>query len=257
MNIQCTTDYSIFKILKGNRDVNVTEDSKAQIRHLVKSMKKYGFIAAYPLVVNIDMMVEDGQHRLKSAEIAGCPVYYVVSDGLAMEAVREAGGLSRKWTIIDYISSYVSAGVEDYKKLAVISSASEFNEGVVVWIWIRAYDANCMKFRDDVRAGTFKMTNELEVKFATLHQHLRELNASAPNFIKTCSSASGALTLLTHPEYDHAKMKDKLAYLSTRLVRCASTEEYANLLFDIYNYKTLPATRIKPLGNFTLRLRKI
>jgi len=102
-----TTDYSQFKFIKGNRPV----DPK-HVKRLVKSMrKKYVPIPIMVSEKNILFpcyVVNDGQHRLKAAEICGYPVYYIIGDDMPLDQIRDTNQVVKKWTNDDFLHSNVA-----------------------------------------------------------------------------------------------------------------------------------------------------
>ena len=70
-----TTEYTMFKFIKGNRPINYTH-----VGNLVNSIKEKDL--AMPIIVDQDMNVVDGQHRLKAYEILSKPVTYIVKKDL-------------------------------------------------------------------------------------------------------------------------------------------------------------------------------
>jgi ParB-like chromosome segregation protein Spo0J len=65
----------IFKHIKGNRIPNLKH-----VRRLVDSIKKYG-MKCNPILVNEQMEVIDGQHRLLAAKETNSFVYYIIING--------------------------------------------------------------------------------------------------------------------------------------------------------------------------------
>ena len=105
--IHKTTDYSQFKFIKGNRPI----DPK-HVKRLVKSMRKK-YIPAPILVSEKNiifpcLVVNDGQHRLKAAEICGYPVHYMIMDGMSMKQIRDINQNNKKWTNDDFLHSNVT-----------------------------------------------------------------------------------------------------------------------------------------------------
>ena len=106
--IHKTTDYGQFKFIEGNRPI----DPK-HVKKLVKSMRK-GHVPM-PIVVSEKniifpcLVVNDGQHRLKAAEICGYPVYYMIVPAMSLEQIRDINQVDKKWTNDDYLHSNVVA----------------------------------------------------------------------------------------------------------------------------------------------------
>ena len=106
-----TTDYSQFKFIKGNRPV----DPK-HVKNEVKSMRK-GHVPM-PIVVSEKNIifpcyfVNDGQHRLKAAEICNYPVYYMIVPTMSLEQIRDINQVDKKWTNDDFLDSNVSTEMD-------------------------------------------------------------------------------------------------------------------------------------------------
>ena len=106
-----TTDYSQFKFIMGNRPV----DPK-HVKKLVKSMRK-GHVPM-PIVVSEKNIifpcyfVNDGQHRLKAAEICNYPVYYMIVPTMSLEQIRDINQVDKKWTNDDFLDSNVSTEMD-------------------------------------------------------------------------------------------------------------------------------------------------
>jgi len=111
MSIATTTNYEMFQLLDFNRDVRKT-------RKLEESMKKHGYINAYPLHVvkeNGKLKIKGGHHRFTVASKLGLPVAYVVCADNA--SIHELEAATVKWNLEDYLISFVRLGDPDYIKV--------------------------------------------------------------------------------------------------------------------------------------------
>lgn len=106
--VQRTTDYSIFKTLKGNRDVG-----KSRVSVIVDSIKKVGYIMN-PIIVNEELEVIDGQGRLSALQELGLPVYYLIVPNTGITECISMNINQEKWTSSDYIKSYAERGNREY-----------------------------------------------------------------------------------------------------------------------------------------------
>lgn len=114
--IQKTNDYSMFKVLGGNRVV----DTK-HVNRLVEQIEMNGNITEVsPIIVNEKFEVIDGQHRLKAAEKTGVPVGYLVQPGLVVSDALQMNITSKTWKPNDYLNLYVQQGLRPYLKFADI-----------------------------------------------------------------------------------------------------------------------------------------
>lgn len=102
-----TKNYEQFTFSKFNRNVVITKQFLAQA--------KRGFVS--PIIVNENLMVIDGQHRLKASEQIGAPILYMIVNGLTEDDVRAMNTNQNKWKYKDFIESYANSGDLEYAKL--------------------------------------------------------------------------------------------------------------------------------------------
>lgn len=105
--LQASSNYDLFAMSGFNRDVKKTKS-------LVDSMRKHGFIPAYPLHCvrgeNGKLIVKAGHHRFESAKSLGIAVQYIVCDDAA--TIHELEKATTQWKFSDYVLSHARAGSE-------------------------------------------------------------------------------------------------------------------------------------------------
>lgn len=106
--IKTTTDYSRFKWLKGNRVINAKK-----VGELIRSISEHGY-RGVPIVVNNNMEVIDGQHRLMALKHLKRPVPYIVDDNAGLRECVALNSVSTRWKNSDYIHAQVEQGNESY-----------------------------------------------------------------------------------------------------------------------------------------------
>lgn len=116
MNIQKTRNYSEFKQFKQNRDT-----SESHINTLVRSIERKNLLDIMPILVDEQMRVVDGQHRLEAAKRLNLEVPYLQVEGLVPEDIMLLNANNRAWTINDYVKFFIEEGVEDYAILQAFS----------------------------------------------------------------------------------------------------------------------------------------
>ena len=237
MEILFSSDYKQFKPMAGNRPINRT-----RVKQIAESMRVFGYLPTFPIVVNDEETIRDGQHRFEAAKEAGVPYAYVICN-LSLIAIRKAGALSAKWTITDQIVSRASMGQESYVLLREYIATSPFAPKATLVIMQRCYGKGQRNFFPDVNDGDFIHTDSFRAKYLLFQKYLAVFDKT---FMKSLFALSAALNLFSHAEYDHSRMIEKLDYQSTRQVRCAALSDYQTLLFGIYNNKCLPKSRIQP-----------
>lgn len=109
--VHTTTNFSIFKKLEGNRDVE-----KGRAKTIQQSISENGYVGA-PIVVNEKMEVIDGQGRLKACEELSVPIPYIIVPGLTVRECMVLNRNTRNWKDIDYVRSYAHQGKTSYMRL--------------------------------------------------------------------------------------------------------------------------------------------
>ena len=98
---QVTKDKLIFKKITWNRNVK-----RFKVENLIKTIKGgVNFLQYYPILLDKDFKIVDGQHRLAACEELGLPVYYhVLPHEAEMNEVMELNSNSSNWVWDDYIN---------------------------------------------------------------------------------------------------------------------------------------------------------
>lgn len=241
MEILCTKDYDMFKQCLDQREL--TPETLAKVS---KSMKRMGFKASKPIIVNSNMEVMDGQHRLRVARNLGLSVYYVIDDSVTMDEVRILASAQAKWSMDDYVSSHIRQGREDFKRLLDLKELSGLS-------W-RSLTDSCFydsaAWRDEIHTGKFNLS---AIKEAEIVEFISKFEIFKPlckhwQLRAFCVAAS---QMFAHPDYNHKKMLARLEWRSPMLIRCSLVSEYLQVFQNIYNYKVEEQNRV----DFTRRPR--
>lgn len=115
-NVYRTKDYTLFKRLGGNRIIN-----DSHVEQIKKSIESNGYIRS-PIIVNENMVVIDGQHRLEAVKRLGLPVEFVIAVGADFsECVALNNETTSKWTYADWVNAYAERGNEDFIRIATLA----------------------------------------------------------------------------------------------------------------------------------------
>lgn len=111
LELKYTNDYSLFKKLVGNRNVE-----RKRVDKVKNSIVKTG-LKCVPILCNEKMEICEGQARLQAYKELNIPVPYIVQKGLTVKDAVSLNISSTKWQTIDYVNSYAKTGNESYKFL--------------------------------------------------------------------------------------------------------------------------------------------
>ena len=158
-----TDDYSIFQLSKFNRNIILR-------RELIEQAEE-GIIS--PIIVNENLMVIDGQHRLKASEKVGAPVEYVIKQGLDEHDIVRMNTVQKPWSLANHIEAWANQGKDEYIKLLNLLNNYYGNTTVVTQV---ALDVNTMKkARPIIESGEFKFVNyEKTVEFLSYLRRFKE-----------------------------------------------------------------------------------
>jgi len=101
MEILSTKEYSIFKFYPNNRPI-----SSANLHRLIKSIEEKNLTHINPIICSEEMVVIDGQHRLKACEQLGVPVHYIVTNEDTANAIELLNAAQEKWKLGDFMTFF-------------------------------------------------------------------------------------------------------------------------------------------------------
>lgn len=230
--IQSTTNYSRFKFMDGNRIVN-----NARVKKLVRSIKRKDMLAQFPIVCmknDVGLYIMDGQHRYTAAKQLGKPIHFVETKGLSIADVASTNSAQRGWSPSDFVASYATLGNQDYITLRDFVA----EHGLPVTFVAAMLAGRTLERGGNISAhiinGTFHVT--------TLHFANRvagALRGIAPFFpaSKDRSFVIAIARLLEVKAFSITRFIQRLETQTTKLVKCASWDQYVDLVEEIYNYR--------------------
>ena len=105
-----TTDYDAFTLLDFNRDAKPRKD-------LLDALDENGRFYEH-IIVNENLEVLDGQHRLLSAKLKKKPItFYIVDKNTAEQVIRSVNTERRNWSVREYIDFYAKLGNKNFQVL--------------------------------------------------------------------------------------------------------------------------------------------
>ena len=221
-----TKDYSLFRSIKGNRDIN-----KVHFSRLKKSIaKKYLFTV---IVVNEHYEIIDGQHRFNVIKELGLPLYYVICTGYGVNEVQILNQNSKNWSTDDFMNGYCDEGIDEYIVYRQFKNKYKFGHleslAMLTGKWFHSGDLSYA-----FKQGTFKITHyEQACRYADLicgiKQYYKGYNRRY--FILAL------LKLFKNEDFSFDEFVHKLSLQPYSLVDCVDVNQYIMVIEEIYNYK--------------------
>lgn len=222
-----TTNYSLFKDISSNREVD-----KTHVKSLVNAIQNKNLLYANPILVNEDMEVIDGQHRLEAARILGVPIYYIQAD-VSRQDISKLNSNQKNWKLIDYINFWAVEKAPNFNKFTkFLVEHSEF--GITGLITIVNIDS--AKNTRGIKRGEI---NIMDMDFATeICELCRDLNDQYDyDFVFDGPFVIALKKVMNAENFSLDTLKEKIAAAPRAFVPCRNVKEYTQMIMDAYNYK--------------------
>jgi hypothetical protein len=202
---------------------------------MIESIKKKNMLKEHPIIVDKNMFVIDGQHRLKAAEHLKIPIYYIISEELGEEDI----GLcqtQKVWMIQEFLKFYEDKN-DDYRFIKKIYEKFKFPLHFIVYT-IQGSHSSMKLFRSG-ELVVKKDKNFLEDKYKKIYEILesakeimltqRIKKKLSHNFYRAC------WVFINKEEYCHKRMMKSLTYHGANLLQIINLNSDVLILEGIKN----------------------
>lgn len=227
---QESNKYHNFKLHPLNRELNM-----AKLRKLIASMRKHGYIKAYPLNVYVDKdyyVIKDGHHRFVAAKTLGASFCFVVTDDSA--TIQEINGPVGQWTTKNYFNSFINQGYEDYIFVKKFMDETDFSLTVAVPLLANQIGSSLNNLSEKIQDGRFKVA--LNTTYAgTISYITNFLKSIGVPFYNKNDFVTALSKVMWVKEFDAEKFikhaKKNKSYFKPQ----STADEYIRLIEKIYN----------------------
>lgn len=239
-----TTDYDQFKKILGNRTLE-----RGHIAKLTKSILKNNMLAQNPILVNADMEVIDGQHRLEVAKANKLSIYYTIVMPGTLKEVQQLNFAQKQWTMEDYFKSYCELKNPHYLKLRDFikdTGLSISNAGLLIGNTNRNI-AVFTESRASFKMGKFTITNfergeRFKGYFEDLQPYIKEARINNDRQFIACLIKID--NLIDEGLLDWNRMLEKFIQSGYKIERMFRARDYLRFFEDVYNFKIKNPDRI-------------
>jgi hypothetical protein len=245
--VSVTKNYRLFLRSDKNRPLDVKKH-----RELYDSMKRYGYLWCYPIVVfrngSKQLTIKEGQHRLAIAEELGEPVYYIETPVDFDVAVINC--TSKPWVLKDYAQKHAANGIEVYRKGLDFAESHGLPIGIA--FALLAGTTSFTNVRSQFVDGEFEIKDqEWADRVASMYCAIVALSerVRGARFLQACIGACRVKGFKPERLIRGAKRcREKLASYSTK-------DAYLDMLEDIYNYGQSSLVGLKAKAQMVMRAR--
>lgn len=233
IKVYFTTDYTIFKAIKGNRLLN-----EKKIKKIIADIKSgFDMLRYYPIVVDENMNVIDGQHRLYISRKLKQNVYYIISKKITLNEIAKVNSNTEKWKADDFINCYIQNGNKDYEALRKFKDEFKFPLSVCLMLLSTGSalkDGGSENSKDDFQQGKFTIHHKEKAyniantvkKFSLFPQHKSRTFIVAICKILEAKKVKIEEIITKYNEQDSSVLKTQGNY-----------KGYLTNLEEIYNYR--------------------
>lgn len=231
MEIKKTNQYDLFKIITGNRNINISKVEK-----IVNDINSgFNMLPYCPIIVSEkgdDLCIIDGQHRFEVSKQAQQPVYYVVCNDLSLKQIAVMNSRGDKWKISDFLNCYINLGIKDYSILKEFITQHQVQVKVAVDLLM--FNKHVEKSSDLFQSGDFKATyiNEANELLKLVDSIFNRYNFSKDKML------IGAVQQIKNKgKCDFEKLKQKIAMAPMMMDKNNDVKNYIYNIERVYNFK--------------------
>lgn len=223
--MKSTTDYSIFKEFSSNREVD-----RRHVNKLVVSIMKRNLLNVNPIVVDMQMRVIDGQHRLAAAEILGVDIFYIEED-INRKDISLLNSNQKNWTAMDYINFYT---VEKEFSFLQLSNLINKYPDMAVSALLMLSSSEGRRSLAQLKEGCLDM---LAIDFAKeICELCKDLNHRFQKVFVFDSRFPLALgKALKQDNFKIDRLIEQIEAAPREFVPCHTKEQYLDMIEEIYN----------------------
>ena len=230
-----TIDYNIFKISPKNRPID-----QSNLAHIVESIKAHNLLEYRPILVDSQMNVIDGQHRLRAAEKLGLPIYYSIEPTLKTDDIWLLNANQKAWSHEDFYNFHINSGKPEYLKLKKFRE--KYNLKLRVALAVLGWTRSIEEYRE-FNQGDFIFPNDvtykkIEDRLSNIDRVIEFISEKTPHRGIRNSTFVRAITYFMDIEnVDFDTFMHKLEYQLKFFRKCSTISDYLGVFETIYNWK--------------------
>jgi hypothetical protein len=227
-----TSNYSKFVPYLQNRVVKLNRET---VKWLIESMKKYGFMPAFPLLVvhngQSGLLIKAGHHRFEAAKQLGIPVWYVICDNDI--TIAEIERSTTPWTPGSFIESYVRANKKEYVELASFSDRTGITPNMSAILLSGENHRGTGRFTKDLKEGNFQIK---DTRYADVVSDMAVyIKSQGVKFSTSTTFISALAKAAKVTGFDPKVFKQKVKSHTSLMKKQASKDDYLALIQKVYN----------------------
>lgn len=227
-----TTNYSQFIITRKNRPI---------VGHrILESIKKKNLLPEKPILVTSDMVVLDGQHRLRAAEALQLPIFFQIARNTVTDEDLAILNVQKSWELLNYINLFYDKN-DNYAFIQHILDTYGLNT-YISFVINSAGSGNDIKasFKD----GEYRLKESKEV----IEERMKKVSECRTELIKRFNNHKIVTAQCLHALYQLTKYSK---YNHTRFIERINKTYYKDDFFKALEFRknTNIYTHLKAINN--------
>lgn len=230
-----TTDYSIFKKCEVNRELD-----HANLNRVLASIRARNMLNLRPILVNKNMEIIDGQHRLEVARKLGVEIYYQIDQEASEEDIIMLNANQARWQLADYINFYAKKGKESYVRFQNFCKKNNVTFDLARKLMGKDGGESSVK----IKSGTFLFSQESEeavlldlFQIEKVMAVIRRCTIKKEKFLDSPKFKHSLAVFMKKEGVDFDTMMRKIEMNVDALHMCPNTPLYMEMFKRIYNYR--------------------
>src|SRR5665213_416220 len=242
-SIRFTTDYSIFKKHPQNREV---QRDSAKFKHLLASVKEEDLLSSNPILVDKELYVFNGQHRLEEAKVLGKAIYYIVDTSLTARSMLLLNANQTNWKTNEYANHFSHAKEDspefkEYAELMAFCQTNGLSFRLAVEIVFSQKKPSSNKI---MRSGRFTFPKGDDLvnmqrrlgDYRVIWNFFKEKNIKAPKYLHSETFKSGIVKFIKSNPPDLNTFLNRLEIKMRAFRACNSAVSYCEQFEEVYNF---------------------
>lgn len=225
-----TDEYDAFNLYEMNRDI----DKNYVVNKIKKSLLEQGWLPDFPMLVDEDFNIIDGQHRFIAAKELGIKIPVKISKAFTDQQMIVINNATKRWTDKDFIAYRAKKGDVSARKLTTL--CNRYNLTVRAAMRAASLYTKCSIREAVLPDFDFNKAEKIVEQILEICEVIKE---------KSGRLMESLSTFVKHPDYDHERMLNKLSNQLDRFHKCNTVGAYLELFENIYNYQSKNRIRVR------------
>jgi hypothetical protein len=225
-NIYMTEDYDQFKVMEGNRNLNLRNLAKIEASSITKQL-------IIPIQVNSKMEIIDGQHRFYVWRKLSLPIYFIINPDYGLEEVELANTSGALWDNNDFLNKHVTMKLPSYLTFEDLMMKYKLNIADLIKLF-----AHYQKQSERHVVAQFQQGKFTDVGIEEVQAFLTSLDLYAffP-WSRTKPFVRAYFKLYIHPRFNLERMIKQIELRKGQFVKYSTIDDYLYLLAsEVYSY---------------------